>query len=160
MTLRTIGYCVTCLFLLAACSSDSGPDVASNGQTGGKAGSSSTGGSKNGSGGASSTGGAPGSGGYDTTLAAQCGIDYTGDDCKGCLAASCCSAVEGCFADTACMAAFSTYQACIKEPGQVDFAGCLGDFTVYTKSDAGTKHQGAAACIIASCQLCGGVSAL
>jgi hypothetical protein len=101
-----------------------------------------------------------GSGGYDTTLAAQCSIDYAGDNCKGCLAASCCDAVEPCFGDTACMAEFSKYQACLKEPGQVNPAGCLGAFSVFTKGDAATKHQTLVTCIIMNCRLCGGVGEL
>ena len=158
MSTLSVGWCATCLALFVACSSDSDPAAPAG--TGGKAGGTSTGGAQNASGGATSTGGAPGSGGYDATLAAQCTIDYSGDNCKGCLAASCCSAVEPCFGDTECMAEFSKYQTCIKEPGQVDFAGCLGDFTVYTKGDAATEHQALATCIITSCKLCGGVAEL
>lgn len=160
MNTFSVGWCATFLALLAACSSDDGPATSNGEGTGGKAGSAATGGAKNGSGGATATGGMTGSGGYDPALAAQCGIDYTGDDCKGCLAASCCNAVDACFADTACVAEFSKYRECLKKPGQVDFAGCLGAFTVYTKSDAGTKHQAVAACIITSCKLCGGVAEL
>jgi hypothetical protein len=159
MKMLSAGWCVTLLALFAACSSD-GPAAPSTDGTGGKAAGTSTGGGQNASGGSSSTGGATGSGGYDPALAAQCGIDYQGDDCKGCLAASCCSMVEPCFADTACTAEYTKYQACIKKPGQIDFAACLGAFTIYTKGDAGTKHQGMVGCIIATCQLCGGVSAL
>jgi hypothetical protein len=146
--------------MFVACSSESGPAAPSAEGTGGKSGSSSTGGTQNATGGTSSTGGMTGSGGYNPTLAAQCSIDYAGDNCEGCLAASCCDPTEACFADTACMAEFSKYQACIKEPGQANPAGCLGDFTVFTKGDASSKHQPMAICIVTNCQLCGGVEVL
>jgi hypothetical protein len=160
MSTLSFGWCVTCVIVFAACSSDGGPTISNSEGTGGKAGGTSTEGGQNASGGASSTGGMTGSGGYDPTLAAQCSIDYTGDDCKGCLAALCCDAVETCFADTACMAEFSTYQTCIKQPGQADAARCLASFTVYAKSDAGSKHQALVGCIITTCQMCGGVAVL
>lgn len=156
MSTPKIGWCVVYFALSAGCSSDSGPAPASS-----SGGSTSSGGAKS-TGGATSTGGAAGAsgatgtGGYDPALAAQCSIDSTGDQCKICLAVNCCNAVEACFSDSGCMAAFSTYQTCLKKPGQADLAGCLSGFTRYAKSDGGI-HQDVAGCIITTCNVCGGV---
>src|SRR5689334_16092489 len=136
-----IRWCAAWLALCAGCSSDGGPATVP-----GSGGGTSTGGAKS-TGGATSAGGVTGSGGYDPALAAQCSIDSTGSDCKTCLAATCCNAVEACFGDSGCMAAFSTYQTCLKDPAQADLAGCLSKFTRYAKSDGGS-HQDLAGCII------------
>lgn len=151
-----VRLCIASLacFGYVACSSDGGAPIGSSTpSTGGKAGGSS-------SGGARSTGGATGSGGFDPALAAQCSIDSKGSDCKMCLAAVCCDAVKPCFAEPACMAAFSTYQTCVNDPAEVDHAGCLATFVRFARSDGGV-HQSLAGCIITGgCQLCGGVDVL